>query len=362
MPVWFWSSTRSRSRTSERDVGRRSGCSAMVLRISFFCPAESAGPRCRTAGGTATPSSGRSRSLSRCVKDAEIAAGNHHGIGEPDDVVDPVQRLRFLDLRNHGHKRTPLAAERRNRLAPIFLFPGPRRPHPELAQVILELTDIRGGSNKTQRYEIETMFHRKVQATAVIFGHRRNGQIRVRKIDSLVRFEHAAHHDFTDQRLAPLHRALFNRSQLHRSIIEQNSMSGPRLPDEPVKPDFQWNGSSQGHLGRNRVEGFRDERHLGSLRQRSPFIRLVTHANLGATQIAQHADVFIELQSGLPHPPEALQMLRESAMGEIDSENANPFPDETRDHLRRMAGRAKGCNDLGQGEFVWRIHWFDVWV
>ena len=91
--------------------------------------------------------------------DAKVAARDHHRVGERDDVVEPVDRRRLLDL---GEQRRALADQR------------------------ARFGDVLGPLHERQRDPVGPLLEREGEVGAVLVGQRRDRHHHVGHVDALV--------------------------------------------------------------------------------------------------------------------------------------------------------------------------------
>ncbi len=91
--------------------------------------------------------------------DAEVAARHHHRVGDGEDVVETLDRLRLFDL---GHHQRAIAGDR------------------------LHLDDVLGALDERQRDPVDALLQRRGEIGAVLFGHRRGRDRRVGQADALL--------------------------------------------------------------------------------------------------------------------------------------------------------------------------------
>ncbi len=105
--------------------------------------------------------------------DAEVAASDHHRVGLVEDLVERLDRLRLLDLRDHARRRAVLADDR------------------------LQVADVGGRAHERQRHEIHAEPERELEIVDVLLRERRNRQRDAGQVHALVRLhlatdDHAA--------------------------------------------------------------------------------------------------------------------------------------------------------------------------
>ena len=122
--------------------------------------------------------------------DAEIAAGHHDRVGQADDVLDPFQGLRLLDLGEQGR----LAADQPARL-----------------------DQVGGLLDEGERDEIDPELEPEGEILAVLGGQRREVEGGVGQVDALAVADRAADHDPGLDRLG-LER---DRLQPHPAVVDQ---------------------------------------------------------------------------------------------------------------------------------------------
>ena len=82
------------------------------------------------------------------------------------------------------------------------------------------------------------------------------------------------------------------------------------------------------------------------------FAGLLADPDFRAAQVAEHADVLVQLLCGRAHPPQTREVFGEFAVREVDAKDADAFGYELLDDLWRAAGRAEGGYDFRESEFV----------
>jgi len=125
---------------------------------------------------------------------AEIAARHHDRVGDVDDLVEPLQRLRFFDLRHDA--RAAL-----NELA-------------RLGHVVRPL-------DEGKRDPVHFRRERRVQVAAILFRQRAGAQDRVGQADALAIGKLPPRDHFRHRAARPFLRHL----QAHAAVVEQDCMA-----------------------------------------------------------------------------------------------------------------------------------------
>jgi hypothetical protein len=131
----------------------------------------------------------------RAELDAEIAARDHHGIGEHENLVERLQRGGLLDLRQHAR------AARRH---------------------LADIRDIFGTLHEGETEPIDRQRQRIIEIGAILRRQRRDRQQRVGEVDALVVLDHPALDDFGGH---PVGADLVG-DESHLAVVDQQIAAG----------------------------------------------------------------------------------------------------------------------------------------
>src|SRR6185437_9275059 len=111
--------------------------------------------------------------------DAEIATGDHDGVGDFEDAVEVLDGLGLLELGDN---------------------PGVGL---EGGETIFDVADVIGGADEGDGYGIDALADGEDEVFLVLFGQRRDFDRDAGEVDALVHAEHAAVDDLADDIDAP---------------------------------------------------------------------------------------------------------------------------------------------------------------
>ena len=230
------------------------------------------------------------------------------GVGQTDDVLDPLQRLRLLDL---GEQGRPAADQ-------------PAR-----------LDQVGGLLDEGEGDEIDPELEAEGEVRAVLGGQRRQVEGGVGQVDALAVADRAAdHHPGLDRLglerdgLEP-HPAVVDQQRRPRQdrLEDLGMRQRDRIPAALLAPEHEAHGLAGGDLD------------LAVLDQADP--------DLGALQVLQDGDraagLALERADGGVDP--AVVVVRPVA--EVQPEHVGPGQEQLAEPLRGGAGRPDGGDDLG---------------
>ncbi len=240
--------------------------------------------------------------------DAEIAARHHQPVGKFDDLAEPIDRRRLFEL-DHD--------------------PGPAGD--ELAS----LGDVVGPLHEREGDPIRALFEREGEIGAVLFGHRRQRQDRIRHVDALAVGKRAA--DAT-QRLGKTLAAGLGLEP-HLAVVEQQLGPGAQrfeylrmregravlVPGPSVEVESETLPGAQ--FDRTRSKG--------------------AEPQLRPLQIGQDADRPPGRAFDVPDGFEPRAMFGMSSVTEIEAEDVDSGLEQGADLLQGRARRAESGDNLG---------------
>ena len=245
----------------------------------------------------------------RCF-DTEISPGHHDGIRFGQDVIEGVERLRFLDLGDHGDVGLAVSQE------------------------LPELTDVGGAAHERQGHEVDMSFDGEGEVQPVLGRNGRHGERSPRHVDALVGSECPAGND------PALHTTLTRLGHLHlqRPVIEEHPSALPKIPQE-LRMRHGYYGGGYPFSGA--------EFDCRALHQFEAGVGEIPHAQLRALEIGKDGDEAALIVGDSSDCGDCLSLRIVAAMGEVDPRDIHTGTDEGAYGLRRARCRADRADDLG---------------
>ena len=243
--------------------------------------------------------------------DAQIATGHHNAVGLLQDAVDVGHRLGLFDL-----------GDDRDRAVQFF-------------QVALQGLDIAGIAHKAERHIVGTQFGGQRRIVTILAGKGRYRQFAAGQIHPLVVAQHATADN------PAMHLTLFDGldRQLKITIVQQDAFAGLN-----VFVQIAVLGGDQAFLPKHIAGG---DNHLLPHLEGDGTLLETPRADLGAAQIHQDRYLSSHTLGSLANQFKGFTVLFVAAMGHIQAYHIDPGLEQFADHLRAVAGRAEGGNDLG---------------
>ena len=239
----------------------------------------------------------------------EIPPRDHHRVGLGQDVVEDVDRLGLLDLRDHVRVRAGLDEQ------------GAQVAH------------VRRRADEGERDEVHARLERPVEVRHVLPRQRRDRDGHTGKVDALVRADEAAGDD----------RAACASS---RHLVDAK-------PDEPVVDQYLVAPREDvpDHRRCDRQLAVR-RRLLGADGDAVALVeddrlRQLPDAELRPLQVGDEGDRAAGLGRDLPYEPGARGVLLVGAVREVEAHGVDAGLDERAQPLPRVRRRPEGCDDLG---------------
>jgi len=239
---------------------------------------------------------------------AEVAARHHHRVGQAQDGVEVVQRLRLLQL---GHDPGAATGD------------------------VARLLDILRALHERQADVVGAVLQRERQILAVLLGQRRDRQHHVRHVDPLAVRQRAADGDFGFQMVL----AHMRHPQPQLAVVEQQ-----RSADRGGGDDLRMRQVHPAHVARRGIE-VEPERMPGL--QLHPPAGEAADSQLGALYVGQDANGMRDLPLQVADDGEQLGVVVMGAVAEIEPEHVGPGLQQAQQHLGRGAGRAERRDDFG---------------
>jgi len=186
---------------------------------------------------------------------AEIAARDHDAVGDVDDLGESIERLRLLDLRDHGD-RDAVDGEQ-----------------------ALGFEHVLGPTHERQRDVIEAVAQRESDVDLVLLGERGRGDVDTGQVDALVVLQDAAG---DDDRLDLVGADLGDRER-EVAVVEQDLVADLHVAHER-------------RIGRRHALLVADHRGIGGDRELGARLELdltrckPAHADLRSLQVQQRGD------------------------------------------------------------------------
>jgi len=248
---------------------------------------------------------------------AEVSARDHHPIAHFEDLVEIVDGLRFLQLRDH----VDLIAAR-------------------FVQKRAELDDVGLAADERRGDVVELPLHGESDIDAILVRDRRDRQLGVGKVHPLLRRDWAAVED------PRRHALLVDRrdDELHEPVVDEDALPDADLPrqrrerrrDRTGVAHTRLRPDDEGPAGLEILHAV----HIADAQLRSldvPDDRHVTAEGLG--HVADGGD-----------DPGVIVML---SMGEVEAEGVDAAGEQALDHLLAAAGRTERGENFRASHSLW---------
>ncbi len=223
----------------------------------------------------------QARHLFRRHLDAEVAPRHHHRIGEVDDLAQPVDRGRLLEL---GHQ--------------------PGAPGDQL----LGLGHVFRALHEGERDPVGPQIERKGEVAPVLVGERRDRQDGARQVDALAVADRSAGDDRGPREIG----AHLLDAQAHAAVVDQHVLSGGDAGEDL--------GMGQGRAGGVARLIVHVEPEGGAVLEFDLALGKRADAQLGTLEVGDHADRPVELLLRRADQVVARLLLGVLAVAEVEAE------------------------------------------
>ena len=245
--------------------------------------------------------------------DAEVAPCHHHPVTEGQDVVDLVDRLKFLDL-CHYWGLVAVAADQ-----------------------LADLDHVGGIAHEAEGHPVDPLLQTKGEIGPILVGESSDRKLHIGEVDPLVVGEHPADGDAAVEGLLALV-DLFNQ-HLHPAVIEQDAAAGHHFIGQFGVGDA-CHRHVAGHIPRGEFEAI-------SLGQSYGSISKAAQADFGPLKILKNADLDTQLGCDLADGGDANRMVAVVAVGKIETKCSGASGYQLPQPLWGFRGGPDGGHDLG---------------
>ena len=239
--------------------------------------------------------------------DAEIAAGDHEGVAELDDFLEPLDGLRLFDL---GHDAGAALDD------------------------LADVDDVLGALHEAERDPVGIGGEAGEQVGVILLGERADRQQRVGQADALLVGELAAIDDFGLDGAA----ADAGRLELQLAVVEQQAIAHRNALD-----DFGMGqedaGDGAGRIGTVEREGLAGDQLHGAIGE-------AADAQFRALQVDEDAERMAEARLDIADHADGFAHQIVARMAHVDAEHVGAGAGQVLDHLFGVRGGPKRGDNL----------------
>ena len=241
---------------------------------------------------------------------AQVAAGDHDGVGSGQDAVDVIDALAVLDLGDDADLGVVLV------------------------QQVADVVDVLCGAHEGSCDEIEALLCAEDDIVAVALAHIRHGQMHAGDVDALLVLDLAAIQHLADDVGVVDGLDL----QLDQAVVQHDGAAGLHVLRQILV------GDGADLLGALHLAGGQGE-HLAGFQHFGAVLE-VLQADLGAFGVQQGGDRLAQLFTDGLQLFKTAQVLFVRAVGKIEPGNVHAIGDQLAQNAFFIGGRAQGADDL----------------
>ena len=242
---------------------------------------------------------------------AQIAAGDHDGVGGSQDAVDVVHALAVLDLGDDADVGVVLV------------------------QQVADVVHVLCGAHEGSGDEVKALLCAEDDVVAVALAHIRHGQMDAGHVDALLVLDLAVVQHLADD-VGVVHGLDL---QLDQAVVQHDGAAGLHILRQVLIGDgADLLGAL--HLAGGQGEGLAGFQHFGAVLE-------VAQADLGALGVQQGSHRKAQFLADGLQLFKAAQMLLVGAVGKIETGNVHAVGDQLAQDALLIGRRAQGADDLG---------------